>query len=84
MATQEHHLKLNEDEKRVTDKDGNVMYVQKEQNGEKYYINAQKVEALGSSGEVCVEWDEHEWCIKYDKNEVCIKFKKGKVCVRWK
>jgi len=84
MVIQEHHLRLSEDKKQVTDKDGNVVYAQKEQNGEKYYIDAQKVEALDSSGKMCVKWEEHEWCVKWDENEVCLKVEKGEVCIEKK
>lgn len=77
-------LFLSKDEEQILDREGNVVAVRKEKDGEVYYQRGGEgdVNAQGKK-RVCIGWDDTEVCVKWNEQNYCLKVTSKKVCAEY-
>jgi len=73
-------LYLSEDQTKVLDKAGNIVYVAaKDDKGNEFFAKPEHI----VRGKVCVGWESSEVCASWDEHKVCISWTEKKFCVEW-
>ena len=79
---EEVELFMSEDKEQLIDKDGNVVAVRKEKEGNVYYQEEGEVNALGKK-KVCVGWGEKQVCVQWNDKRYCIGYEGVQYCIEY-